>query len=86
IAYIWDPEGQFARQCNMEMVQLEAMEAAEDIAELKALIEKHHNYTDSPVARRVLENWSQSLNEFVKVMPTDYKRVLEERRTVASAG
>jgi len=86
IAYVWDPQNAFARQCNMEMVELEAMVADEDIAELKALIEKHYNYTDSPVARRVLENWEQSLGQFIKVMPTDYKRVLESRRTAVSAG
>ena len=86
IAYVWDPEQAFARQCNMEMVELEAMDAPEDVAELKTLIEKHYNYTDSPVARRVLENWEQALREFVKVMPTDYKRVLEARRTAMSAG
>ena len=91
IAYVWDPQDAFSRQCNMEMVELETLSAdeadqAEDIAELKALIEKHHHYTGSPVARRVLDNWAQSLKEFVKVMPTDYKRVLEERRTAVSAG
>ncbi len=86
IAYVWDPEQAFARQCNMEMVELEAMDAPEDVAELKALIEKHYNYTESPVARQVLENWERSLGEFVKVMPTDYKRVLEARRTAVSAG
>ena len=91
IAYVWDPHGAFPRQCNMEMVELETLspgeaEQTEDIAELKALIEKHLNYTGSPVARRVLENWEQSLKEFIKVMPTDYKRVLEARRTAVSAG
>jgi glutamate synthase (NADPH/NADH) large chain len=86
IAYVWDPENAFSRQCNMEMVELEAMAEPEDIAELKSLIEKHYNYTDSPVARRVLENWERALSEFVKVMPTDYKRVLEARRTAVSAG
>jgi glutamate synthase (NADPH/NADH) large chain len=46
-------------------------------------VEKHYHYTESPVARSVLENWDQSLAQFVKVMPTDYKRVLEERRLAA---
>jgi glutamate synthase domain-containing protein 3 len=86
IAYVWDPQNGFERQCNMEMVELEPMEAPEDIAELKALIEKHYNYTDSPVARGILDNWERALGEFVKVMPTDYKRVLEARRTAVSAG
>ncbi len=86
IAYVWDPEGTFARQCNMEMVELESMTAGEDIAELKGLIEKHRHYTDSPVARGLLENWEQSVGQFIKVMPTDYKRVLEARREAVSAG
>jgi len=54
--------------------------------ELQALIEKHYRYTDSAVARKVLDNWEQSLRQFIKVMPTDYKRVLEERRTAVAAG
>ncbi|MGE0624255.1 MAG: glutamate synthase large subunit [Pseudomonadales bacterium] len=83
IAYIWDPAKQFARQCNMEMVDLETMSAPADAAELKSLIEKHHHYTGSPVARAVLENWDRSLSEFVKVMPIDYKRSLEERHLAA---
>ena len=86
IAYIWDPQQQFATQCNMEMVELERMDADEDIAELKHLIENHLNYTGSAVAERLLANWHHSIAEFVKVMPTDYKRVLEERKKQVSAG
>jgi glutamate synthase (NADPH/NADH) large chain len=86
IAYVWDRAGTFSQQCNMEMVELESVETAEDAAELKRLIERHQNYTDSPVARGLLENWESSLTEFVKVMPTDYKRVLEARRSAVSAG
>jgi glutamate synthase (NADPH/NADH) large chain len=84
IAYVWDPANAFGQQCNMEMVELETVEASDDISELKNLIEKHYHYTDSPVARSLLENWDQALSEFIKVMPTDYKRVLEERRTAGA--
>ena len=52
----------------------------EDIAELKQLIEKHHRYTGSELARRLLGNWPATLTKFVKVMPLDYKRVLEENQ------
>jgi glutamate synthase (NADPH/NADH) large chain len=83
IAYVWDPARAFAQRCNMEMVELEAVDASADMAELKSLIEKHYNYTESPVARKLLENWDTSLGEFVKVMPTDYKRVLQERLSAA---
>jgi len=86
IAYVWDPARAFEAQCNMETIDLEILEDAGDISELKTLIEKHYHYTDSPVAREILENWGRRLTEFVKVMPTDYKRVLEERRTAVSAG
>ena len=83
IAYIFDENSEFKDRCNMGMVELEAVEADEDIAELKALIEKHARYTDSVVAKRVLENWEASLSQFVKVMPTDYKRVLLEQKAKA---
>ncbi|MCB1684261.1 MAG: glutamate synthase subunit alpha, partial [Pseudomonadales bacterium] len=84
MAYVWDPRRQFPRQCNMEGVELEAVEASADIAELKTLIENHYRYTESSVARAVLDNWERSLREFVKVMPTDYKRVLEQRDAVSA--
>lgn len=86
IAYIWDPVGAFATQCNMEMVELESLEAEEDIAELQRLVSNHFDYTGSTVAQRLLGNWQQSLREFVKVMPIDYKRVLQERKQQVSAG
>jgi glutamate synthase (NADPH/NADH) large chain len=82
VAYIWDPENKFAPNCNMEMVELEKVEEAEDIAELQFLIEEHAERTGSTVAREVLDNWSGTLGQFVKVMPTDYKRVLLERKQV----
>jgi len=82
VAYIWDPENEFAPNCNMEMVELEKVEEAEDIAELQLLIEEHVERTGSTVAREVLDNWSGTLGQFVKVMPTDYKRVLQERKQV----
>tara|TARA_B100001971_G_C17764437_1_gene321791 strand:- start:330 stop:548 length:219 start_codon:yes stop_codon:yes gene_type:complete len=64
----------------MEMVELEKVEEAEDIAELQALIEEHAERTGSTVGREVLDNWCSTLGQFVKVMPTDYKRVLLERK------
>ena len=80
VAYIWNPQNEFAPNCNLEMVELETMESDADIAELKNLIEEHATHTDSAVAVRLLENWDAALEQFVKVMPTDYKRVLAERR------
>jgi glutamate synthase domain-containing protein 3 len=77
VAYVLDESGDFGRyRCNLEMVELEAVEVPDDIAELKALIENHSRRTGSAVARRVLDNWQKMLNQFVKVMPVDYKRAL----------
>lgn len=78
IAYIWDKNKTFASLCNMGMVELEALEIDEDINEVKSLIENHLKYTGSDVAKALLDNWSESVKQFVKVMPTDYKRVLAE--------
>jgi glutamate synthase (NADPH/NADH) large chain len=78
IAYVWDKDGTFERMCNTETFELESMEAAHDINELRTLIENHQKYTRSKVARHILDNWKTELPRFVKVMPTDYKRVLEE--------
>ena len=86
VAYILDPAGDFKDRCNMEMVELETLVDDADIEEVRTLIEKHEHYTGSTVARSVLANWQDSVRAFVKVMPTDYKRVLEERANAVSAG
>ena len=81
IAYVWAPDRDaFRLNCNLGMVELENVEAAEDVAELLDLIEQHRDHTESAVAARLLEEWPQVLGQFVKVMPTDYKRVLMERK------
>jgi len=85
VAYIWNHAGDLATKCNMGMVALETMSAAEDIAELKTMIENHLKYTGSAVAERMLNDWDGTLSQFVKVMPTDYKRVLEEQKKKANA-
>ncbi len=79
IAYVLDKSGDFITRCNLGMVDLEKVETAADIAELRNLIELHHAHTGSDVAARALAQWGKILPQFVKVMPTDYKRVLEER-------
>jgi glutamate synthase (NADPH) large chain len=78
IAYVWDKDGTFERMCNKESYELEAVEVDADINELRTLIENHQKYTGSSVAKHVLDNWKTELSRFVKVMPTDYKRVLQE--------
>lgn len=78
VAYVWNKRGNFLKQCNTETFELEKVDAADDIAELKTFIEDHHKYTASNVAKTILDNWDTELANFVKVMPTDYKRVLTE--------
>ena len=76
IAYVYDPEGDFEGRCNTESVFLELVEEDEE-AELLGMIRKHLEYTGSEVAKRILEDWTESLPGFVKVIPKDYKRMLE---------
>jgi glutamate synthase (NADPH/NADH) large chain len=80
IAYVWDLNGDFASKCNQGMVDLDPVEDEDDISELRQLLELHLEYTGSNVARNILDEWPEVLGQFVKVMPTDYKRVLAERR------
>jgi glutamate synthase domain-containing protein 2/glutamate synthase domain-containing protein 1/glutamate synthase domain-containing protein 3 len=79
IAYVLDEQGDFAKRCNMGMVDFEGLTLA-DASELRAMIAEHEQHTDSPVARRVLAEWDGLLarGAFVKVMPRDYRRVLAE--------
>ena len=79
IAYIWDIDNVFAQNCNPGMVELEKLEHEHDIDELRCLVKLHLDHTGSTVAQKLLDNWKASLQQFVKVMPTDYKRVLAER-------
>jgi glutamate synthase (NADPH/NADH) large chain len=79
VAYVWDKDKDLAKQCNTETFELEAVTDAADIAELKTLISRHLEYTESTVAAQILADWDTALAQFVKVMPTDYKRVLNER-------
>jgi glutamate synthase domain-containing protein 3 len=67
------------------MVELEAVESDEDIQELRSMIERHAEFTQSKKAKAILANWSSYLPKFIKVMPTDYKRVLEEQRAASLA-
>ena len=77
IAYIYNKEGNFEENCNSETFELETL-LAEDLNDLKNLITNHGNYTESTVAKQILDNWEAESQKFLKVMPTDYKRVLNE--------
>ncbi len=81
VAYVWAPDRDaFLLNLNMGMVEAEEVVEDEDVEELKQLIEMHQNETLSTVAADVLDRWDETLPQFVKVMPTDYKRVLMERK------
>jgi glutamate synthase (NADPH/NADH) large chain len=83
IAYVYDVNGDFEQRCNTEMVELEALAEDEDILDLKKAIENHLAFTGSTVAKSILHDWGRCVGRFVKVMPVDYKRVLEARKTGA---
>jgi len=77
IAFVLDENQLFDTRCNLEMVDVEPIIELSDQQLLYALIQKHFQLTGSKLAERILQNWSNMLNQFVKVMPMDYKRVLE---------
>jgi glutamate synthase (ferredoxin) len=79
IAFVYDPDGDFHVRCNKEMVDLEALDDAEDIDLVRGLLERHLEYTGSTVAESLLAEWPVVTEKFVKVMPKDYKRVLLEQ-------
>jgi glutamate synthase (ferredoxin) len=80
IAYVLDGSRNFENQCNRDMVDLEPLTEPEDLATVRELIEKHVLYTDSAVGKRVLNSWNEIVHTFVKVMPRDYRRALDEAR------
>ncbi|WP_054023359.1 glutamate synthase large subunit [Bacillus sp. FJAT-28004] len=86
VAYIYDEKGDFYNHCNLEMVLLERLEDSVDISELRGLIESHVTYTESAIGTRLLNDWEASLSKFVKVIPKDYKRMLEQIRKVEDTG
>jgi glutamate synthase (ferredoxin) len=76
VAYVLDESGTFAKSVNTQMVGIEKLESPAEIAEVRALVEKHLAYTKSSRAKKVLEDWDKMVPRFVKVMPNDYKRML----------
>ncbi|MDQ6806169.1 MAG: glutamate synthase subunit alpha, partial [Actinomycetota bacterium] len=77
IAYVYDADGDFESRCNLELVDLDEV-TEHDEPELRGLILEHQQRTGSLVARNLLGDWEDALPRFVKVMPRDYKRALEE--------
>jgi len=83
IAYVLDVDGDFEYYCNKGLVDLTKMDSIEDINEVQFLISNHMQYTNSTLAERILTNWDEFLPKFVKVIPFEYKKVLEELKLQA---
>ncbi len=80
VAYVFDRQRNFRARCNLDMVELESLVDESEIWLVYGMVENHLRHTGSPLARRILDNWEHLVPQFVKVMPTDYKRVLQARR------
>jgi glutamate synthase (ferredoxin) len=79
-AFVFDEAGAFPQHCNREMVDLEPLRESEDLVLVRDLLIQHAGYTGSTVAARILSDWTGAVDKFVKVMPIDYRRVLEEQK------
>jgi glutamate synthase (ferredoxin) len=86
VAYVLDEAGDFPRRSNVQMVALEKLEAPDEIELVWKMVQRHQTYTQSALAARVLANWQQLVPKFVKVMPKDYKRVLQSLKRVQESG
>ena len=84
IAYVLDMNRDFQSKINMEMVEVSGLEEPSEIAFVRGLIEDHHHYTGSELAARILLDFTRALPRFVKVLPTDYKRVMAEEAAKAA--
>ncbi len=80
IAYVLDLNGDFEYFCNKDMVELSGLKDYDDVRELQEMIARHLTYTKSPLAEKILTNWETYLPRFVKVMPLEYKKVLNEQK------
>ena len=80
IAYVWDPDGRFDYFCNMEMVELSLVEDSASRTELRELIHNHWQYTDSQLARTMLDDWQHYVQQFIQVIPIEYKKVMQEEK------
>lgn len=80
VAYVWNRDGNFDYFCNMEMVELSLIEEASYRKELHELIRQHYLYTGSKLARTMLDDWPRYADQFIQVVPIEYKKVLQEEQ------
>ena len=86
VAYVLDETGDFPRLCNQQMAGLEKLEDPSEMEDVWKMIHRHRTYTGSVRAARVLDDWQWMVRKFIKVMPRDYRRVLESLKRVQSSG
>jgi glutamate synthase (ferredoxin) len=86
IAYVVDHDGAFATRCNKEMVAITKLEDPAEIALVKGLVEKHVALTESTFARKLLDAWPETLARIARIIPNDYKRVLEAQAKMREKG
>ena len=80
VAYVWDKHHNFDYFCNMDMVEINLLEDSVSRKELHELIRQHYLYTGSQLARRMLDDWNRYVEDFIQVIPIEYKRVLQEEQ------
>ena len=85
IAYVYDRQNQFKSKCNMDMVEFSIMDK-EDAEAINSLLRNHYKYTNSTIAKNILDNFKKELKNFIKVMPFEYKRILEQKGMGDSLG
>ena len=85
-AFVLDQTGDFASHCNQAMVELFPLEDQEDLRIVSRMLEKHVSYTNSALGRRVLASWESLVPKFVKIYPTDYRRIIEAQNRMPEKG
>ena len=80
VAYVWDKNHDFDYYCNMDQVEINLVEEASSRKELHELIRQHYLYTGSSLARKMLDDWARYIDDFIQIVPIEYKRVLEEEK------
>jgi glutamate synthase (ferredoxin) len=85
VAYVLDEDGTFARRCNTSMVELLGFKDEAESRQVHTFITRHFQYTHSEVARRLLDDWNHYVSKFVKVLPSEYRKVLERQHLNSEA-
>ena len=80
VAYVWDKKHNFDYFCNMDMVEINLVEESSYRKELHELVRQHYLYTGSKLARQMLDDWGRYVEDFIQVVPIEYKRVLQEEQ------